>query len=278
MVKKYKLGLYEKAMPGNLSWNTKFSTARKVGYDYLEISIDETDEKLTRLNWNSKEVYKLGSIAKDEGMSIGSMCLSGHRRFPLGGKDDKKSLEIMENAINFACEANIPVIQLAGYDVFYEKSTPETVEKFLINLDKSVKMASREGILLGFETMETSFMDTVKKVMKYVKTINSPFLGVYPDIGNLNNSSYLYNIDVCNDLETGKGHIFAVHIKETVPGKYREIPFGKGKVDFEKFLSKTWEMGVRRYVTELWDTGEKNWQERISEAFSLSNGILNKFN
>lgn len=46
-------------------------------------------------------------------------------------------------------------------------------------------MAARKGILLGFETMETPFMDTVEKAMYYVKTIDNAYLGVYPDIGNL---------------------------------------------------------------------------------------------
>ena len=44
---------------------------------------------------------------------------------------------------------------------------------------------------LGFETMETPFMDTVEKSMEYVNKINSPYLGVYPDIGNLKNASLL---------------------------------------------------------------------------------------
>ena len=87
-------------------------------------------------------------------------------------------------------------------------------------------MAAKQGVLLGFETMETPFMDTVEKAMAYVKDVDQAYLGVYPDIGNLKNASLLYNVDVNEDIMTGKGHIFATHLKETVPGKYREIPFG----------------------------------------------------
>ena len=39
--------------------------------------------------------------------------------------------------------------------------------------------------MLGFETMETPFMDTVEKAMAYVKDVDQAYLGVYPDIGNL---------------------------------------------------------------------------------------------
>ena len=52
-------------------------------------------------------------------------------------------------------------------------------------------MAAEKGIVLGFETMETPFMDTVEKAMRYVNLVSSPYLGVYPDIGNLKNCIFI---------------------------------------------------------------------------------------
>ena len=46
-------------------------------------------------------------------------------------------------------------------------------------------MAAARGIVMGFETMETEFMNTTEKAMKYVNLIDNPYLGVYPDSGNL---------------------------------------------------------------------------------------------
>jgi predicted hexulose-6-phosphate isomerase len=273
MNRSYCLGLYEKAMPTDLSWSEKFFQARKAGYDYLEISIDETEERLARLDWSGRERKNLAFASEGESVALGSICLSGHRKYPLGGSDGR-NLEIMKKAIDFACSLGIPVIQLAGYDVYYETSTPATVERFLKNLAISTEMAAKCGILLGFETMETPFMDTVGKAMEYVRAIDSPYLGVYPDLGNLTNASLLYGKTVCEDLETGRGHMLAAHIKETVPGKYREIPFGTGHVDFSPVLQKTWELGVRRYVTELWCTPSNPWQEAVEHAGTFARTIL----
>lgn len=47
-MKGYQLGLYEKAMPTELSWREKLLCAGQAGFDYVEISIDETDERLAR--------------------------------------------------------------------------------------------------------------------------------------------------------------------------------------------------------------------------------------
>ena len=50
MKKLYTLGLYEKALPIDLSWEEKLKVAKESGYDFLEMSIDETEEKMARLD------------------------------------------------------------------------------------------------------------------------------------------------------------------------------------------------------------------------------------
>ncbi|MFV0350744.1 MAG: TIM barrel protein, partial [Oscillospiraceae bacterium] len=116
------------------------------------------------------------------------------------------------------------------------------------------------GVTLAFETMETPFMDTVGKAMEWVSKVNSPYLQVYPDIGNTTNASLVYKTDVLADLRSGTGHIYAVHLKETVPGVYREVPYGTGHVDFKGAVATALELGVRMFVGEFWYTGEEDWR------------------
>lgn len=275
----YALGLYEKAMPGSLTWEEKFQAAGMAGYDFIEISIDETDEKLERLNWSREDRLKLVESMYRCRMPLGSMCLSGHRRYPLGSSDPKteeRAMEIMEKAVGLASDLGIRVIQLAGYDVYYEESDQETKARFERNLKKAAMLAAKAGVVMGFETMETEFMNTVKKSMHYVNLICSPFLGVYPDTGNIKNAAVAYKTDVLADLDAGKGHLAAVHLKETVPGKFREIPYGTGHVDFEAMISKAWELGVRRYVTEFWYTGSEKWEDSLSFASHMMKEILDR--
>ena len=44
--KEYRLGLYEKSMPRTLTCVEKLTIANNSGFDYLEISIDESDAKI----------------------------------------------------------------------------------------------------------------------------------------------------------------------------------------------------------------------------------------
>ncbi len=276
-MKRYTLGLYEKSMPGSLSWEEKLKAAKDAGFDFVEISIDETEEKLARLDMSREERMELVSIMERVGIPIRTMCLSGHRKYPLGSSDEAvcaRGMEIMEKALQLAEDLGIRIIQLAGYDVYYEDSTPETVERFGINLKKAVELAARAGVLLGFETMETEFMNTVGKAMRYVEMVNSVYLNVYPDMGNITNAAVAYGTDVLEDIRRGAGHTVAVHLKETVPGKFREIPFGSGHVDFPSVIRTAWEIGVRKFVTEFWYTGNEAWREDLVFARKMMGEIL----
>ena len=46
MMKKYEIGLYEKAMRNTLSWSEKLGCAKECGYDYMEMCIDATTLQL----------------------------------------------------------------------------------------------------------------------------------------------------------------------------------------------------------------------------------------
>ena len=208
----YRLGLYEKAMPDELSLEEKLLLAKKIGFDYVEISIDETEEKISRLDFDKKRKNELHQFMTEQGIFFETMCLSAHRKYPLGSADRKvrkKSLDIMRKAIVFARDLGIRVIQLAGYDVYYEKGTRQTRKNFHMALRQCVEYASEFGIILAFETMETEFMNTIGKARQVVNKVNSPYLQVYPDIGNIYNATddYLGDIKKVSDFLNNGGNL-----------------------------------------------------------------------
>ena len=273
----YTLGLYEKALPTELTWEERLKVAKECGFDYMELSIDETDARLARLDWTNAELDELMHAMSKTGVRLESMCLSAHRKYPLGSHDEAvrtRGLEIMQKAVDLARVLGIRTIQLAGYDVYYEEGDESTLAWFAENLARAVEMAAKGGVLLGFETMETPFMDTVEKAMKYVDLIDSPYLGVYPDAGNLTNASFLYGKSVRDDVACGRGHIIAAHMKETVAGAYREIPFSTGTTDYEGALDELLAQGVRRFVAEMWYVGQDSWREDTAFASRYVRGKI----
>ena len=272
-----RLGLYEKATPSELTWKERLEAAKRAGYDFLEISIDETDGRLSRLDWTQAELGDLTRAVREAGLPIRTMCLSGHRKYPLGSRAPEtraRGMEIFEKAVRLSDALGIRIIQLAGYDVYYEEGGEDTRVMFAENLVQGVAYAARYGILTGFETMETPFMDTVGKAMAYVKLVDSPYLGVYPDLGNLTNASVLHGHDLYGDIESGRGHIVAMHLKDTRPGIYRDLDFGEGHVDFPKGAKAALGQGVGLFVTELWHDGRKDWPQRLQKVSAFARAAL----
>lgn len=271
-MKDFCVGVYEKSMPTDLTIEDKLVIAKKCGFDYLEISIDETDAKIHRL-FSNNETNRIKASIDKVGLPIYTMCLSGHRKYPLGEPGDE-TLRIMYAAIDFAVKLGIRIIQLAGYDTYYGMSNNETKKRFCENLKKSVLYASKKGVILGFETMETDFMNTVEKAMVYVNEINTPYLQVYPDIGNIRNATEKY----IDDLYTGKGHIVAVHLKETIAGKYRDMQYGEGRVDFVGNIAALRNMGVNMFTCEFWYDGKTEPSEYLLKNKSYIDKCFKKAN
>lgn len=257
----YRIGLYEKAMPSELTWEERLESAKDAGYDYIEMSVDETDMRMSRLDWDDGQIFELLEAQKKVGLPIETICFSAQRRYPLGSKIwEEEAKELLRKGVIFAKKLGIRIIQTQGYDCYYEETSDETTrERFYRNLEEGTIFAGSHGVMLAMETMENDFMNTVEKAMYSVNRVNSPYLQVYPDIGNISNATD----DVAGDLLTGKGHIAAAHLKETVPGKFREIPYGTGQVDFPAAIARLYELGIRRYVSECWYCGEENWKEII---------------
>lgn len=253
------LGIYEKALPVNISWNERLSIAKKLGFDFVEISIDESDERLSRLAWDQKALSDVRKAIEDNELPILSMCLSGHRRFPLGSTDPnvrEKALEIMRQAIRISEYLGIRNIQLAGYDVYYDAKSTLTRELFIEGLQKCVDMAAQRCVMLSIETMDDPFINSITKVKKLKKIVKSPWLQVYPDIGNIN--AWPENI-LGDELDEGIQNVVQIHLKDTLkvtsdsPGKFKNVPFGKGDVDFVGALRTLKRLKYRGpYMIEMW--------------------------
>lgn len=276
-MKKYALGLYEKAMPDTLHIKEKLMAAKEAGYDYLELCIDASEEKISRVYMSQEERLQIVSWMTETGIPIRSMSVSALTKYSLGNPDpekEKRGMEIAEKAMDLAADLGIRMVMLPGYDVFYEASTYETKKRYVRNIRIIAEYAEVTGVLLGFETMENEFMNTVQKALKYVTLSNSNYMKIYPDIGNLTNAAVLYQQDVLEDLSLGKGNLLALHLKETLPGRFREVPFGAGHVDFAGAIKTAWELGIRRYVTEFWYVGNPEWKRELKETYDRFNRIL----
>lgn len=228
------------------------------GYDFVEISVDESNERLSRLDWGKQERLELVKAVLDTGITVPSMCLSGHRRFPFGSHDPairEQAWDIMKKAIQLAVDCGIRIIQLAGYDVYYEDADDGTVQRFEEGMQRAVERAAANGVTLSMEIMDTEFMSSITRWQHWNERIASPWFTVYPDLGNLS----AWDNDTIAELEKGIRHISAIHLKDTYAvtqdsaGQFRDVPFGEGCVDFVGLFQTLARLNYRgAFLIEMW--------------------------
>ncbi|OBS99489.1 xylulose 5-phosphate 3-epimerase [Vibrio tasmaniensis] len=275
---RHRVGLYEKALPNEFSWEDKLATTKELGFDFLEISVDESDERRSRLDWNDEEVYALRRLCEKHGVPLQSMCLSAHRKFPFGSADPairEQAIIHMEKAISLAYKLGIRTIQLAGYDVYYEPADKVTHHRFIEGMKLSARLAERSGVMLAVEIMDTDYLNSLSKFEVLSREINSPYFTAYPDVGNISG----WNYDIVTELKLSKPHITQIHLKDTYKvtdeykGQFRDLVIGDGEVDFNAIFETLKETEcVVPLVIEMWAQDER-WKENILTAQKRLNDV-----
>jgi L-ribulose-5-phosphate 3-epimerase UlaE len=93
-------------------------------------------------------------------------------------------------------------------------------------------------------------MDSIEKALQFVREADTPWLQMYPDIGNLAASEK----DVPGELRAGGRHIVGVHLKDTRIQEFRRVPFGEGCVDFDAAFKALEEIDFKGpFVVEMWN-------------------------
>jgi L-ribulose-5-phosphate 3-epimerase len=246
------VGIYEKAFPDEYSWEQILTSAKQAGYDFVEMSIDESQERLDRLQWSHSERAALRQAIFNAGMPVWGMGVSAHRKFPLGSASPdlrQQGLDILYRSIELAADLGVKVIQIMGYDAFYEPSNADTQARYLEGLLTGVSWASAAGIPLALENGDSELVDSVEKAMHFVKMINSPWFQVYPDIGNMTAAGY----SPLEQLPLTEGHLVGVHVKDTRKGELRGVPLGQGIVRFRETFQWLAHSGFTGpMVMEMW--------------------------
>ena len=119
------LGIYEKALPSDISWRERFKLAKDANFDFIEMSVDKN--RLNKLEYTDKEINELKSLSQEFAMPFKTMTLSANRYWPIGDKEKREEgINLIKKAIVLAKKLDIEIIQLTAYDVYQKESNDET--------------------------------------------------------------------------------------------------------------------------------------------------------
>lgn len=245
------LGIYEKAISNRLTWEQKLLLARESGFDFIEMGIDGTEERLSRL-YDPAAAGLVKAATAAVGVPICTLALTANRTYPLGSEDAAvrgRGLELVQRALALAEESGIGLVHLAGYDELGDRRNGRTRELFFDSVRRIMRMAEGSPVTLAIETMDSPFMGSCSDIAALCAELGQGRLRCYADIGNLSSRG----LDVSAELLAGGSLIAGLHLKDATAGVCRDVPFGEGIVDFRAALRTLDGMGYRGYMTaEAW--------------------------
>lgn len=261
------LGVYEKALPPVTDdWDAFFASSQRAGYSFVDLSIDETAARLSRLVWSDAQRQQVREAAERHGTRIGGLCLSTHRRIGLGSDSEqtrRQASALLTAGIDLCADLGIPVLQIAGYFAFYENPTPEHRTHYLRGLSAGTDYAARRGVLLGIENVDGPDLNSISSALEVVRAIGSPWLQLYPDVGNLSEQG----LDAIDELRNGQHRMLAIHLKDTRRGEPRRVPMGEGEVPwaavFAELARQNWS---GRMMVEMWNDDAAQAERVAKEA------------
>ena len=271
------LGIYEKALrSGPLAvsgsrvdaeaWRVFLDQVPRAGFSFLDLSIDESPEREARLDWDAGQCRTVRRAAEAAGTFIGGICLSLHRRIGPGSADPdvrRRAREVMARGLQVCHDLGVPVIQLAGYYCYYEDPNPDAERWYAQLLADAVPTAARLGVVMGIENVDGDDVTSLTKAMEFVDAVDSPYLQLYPDLGNIAEQG----LDPGVELAAGEGHMVAMHAKDVRPGEPRRVEMGTGVVDWDRSFALLAAQGWSgRLMIEMWNDDAPDSLSRCAAA------------
>lgn len=246
------LGIYEKALISR-PWDEYFQQVTEGGFSFVDLSIDETPERASRLDWTPDQRDAVRVAARLAGVEIGGLCLSLHRRIMPGSIDPAirdEALIVYRKGIDLAVDLGVPVVQVAGYFAHYEPDDVAARGRYIDTLKAAVPYAACRGIILAIENVDGHDIASIPDAMSVIEECDSPWVQCYPDVGNIAE----HGGDATDELRAGQGRMVALHVKDVLPGEPRRIPFGEGVADFDAaFVELARQDWSGRIMLEMWN-------------------------
>ncbi|SFS11273.1 hexulose-6-phosphate isomerase [Agrococcus baldri] len=224
------LGIYEKALAG-ADWAARCSAAAAAGYGFIELSVDDSPQKLARLNWSSTEQHRMRQTAAAAGVRIGTIVLSAHRTYPWGAADDATreiADQLASRAIDLAAGLGADRVQLAGYFSFEGPRHDHARDCYIEGVRRAARLAEHRGVRLAIENMDGTDVLSATDATDLIREIDRDVVRLYPDVGNFAGNG----LDAAAELRVALPLADAVQFKDARLGEFRRVPFGDGLVDW----------------------------------------------
>jgi len=160
--------------------------AKEAGYDGIELNLEASGP--TGLDSTPNDWAKIRAYSEEIGLPIHSVSTGLHWGSPLTSNDEdvrEKAIAIVEKELEMAkalgADAILVVPGLVDDNVSYDVAYDRSLAAFMRLKEKAEALK----IKIGIENVWNQFLLSPLEMRDFADKINSPYVGVYFDIGNI---------------------------------------------------------------------------------------------
>ena len=186
-------GVNQWCFPEGLPLQQLFSISREAGYDAVELNVDPLGGVGLTMETTALEAEAIGRLARDYGIQLRSLSTSLLWRTPLSSADAsvrEQGRRVVEKQLELAELLGIDTVLVVPGAVNEETSYDECYDRSRAELALLVKEAERRRVGIGIENVWNKFLLSPLEMRAYVDDLQSSFVGVYFDVGNILHNGY----------------------------------------------------------------------------------------
>lgn len=243
-------GVNQWCFPEGLPLEQLFLISRETGYDAVELNVNPLGGVGLTMETTATEAEAIGRMAKEHGIQLRSLSTSLLWHTPLSSADAsvrEQGRRIVEKQLELAEQLGIDTVLVVPGAVNEETSYDECYDRSRAELALLVKEAERRRVRIGIENVWNKFLLSPLEMRAYVDDLQSSYLGVYFDVGNILHNGYPQQW-----IKILGSRIFKVHVKDYRPGVgtgHGFVPLLSGDVNWTAVRSALKDIGYTDAVT-----------------------------
>jgi len=227
--------------PGDFSTDKVLETAREIGYEGVELNLDERNLELDR-----KGRLAILEKAKSLGLELPSLCTGMLWKYNLASPDEKvreRGIEIVKKGCEFAADLGAKVLLVVPAVAVPEIPYEKTWELSRGSVLETASTAEDFGIYLGIENVWNRFLYSPLEFRRFIEEIGHPNVKAYFDVGNIHFLGFPHQW-----IRHLAGLIVCVHVKGFHRPTMQFRPLLQGDIDWAEVMKALRSVGYDGFL------------------------------
>ncbi|GFZ82415.1 hexulose-6-phosphate isomerase [Paenibacillus marchantiophytorum] len=227
-----------------------FKISREAGYNAVELNVNPLGDVGLTMETTASEAEAIGRLAKTYDIQLRSLSTSLLWHSPLSSADAalrEQGRRVVEKQLELAELLGIDTVLVVPGAVNEETSYDECYDRSHAELALLVQEAEKRRVRIGIENVWNKFLLSPLEMRAYVDDLQSSYVGVYFDVGNILHNGYPQQW-----IRILGSRIFKIHVKDYRPNVgngHGFVPLLAGDVNWAEVRSALGEIGYTDTVT-----------------------------